>query len=303
MSLAAIAQAVRFSLQTSSIGYAIVIFWLVVNTKNIVLATFFMVGRNNYRNSERFYVTLDVEINAGHKMVDGKTLDISEKGLALVFDLPEYLPPDEEVKLKISYSVYQAEMQVRVAHVEKRPDGKWKYCLSITDIDDDNIKQYYQIVYDRHHSMPDKVADNWSMFDDFSLNVSKRLDTTLLVQRKLPRLVTSIPVKLETGDGIITSFNYRYISIHLPDTSEIPALTEVRFEFESLSFTLQLNYETQLPHNKEMLFAVKNYEDFLGNDGLDRFVTSISDISNTITAKGYIKENENEFINNFASIT
>jgi cellulose synthase (UDP-forming) len=303
VSLAALVMSIKNTLEIGFASDSIIMFWLIVNLKNIVLALFFMLGRNNYRHTERFYVTLDVEIYTGRKIVNAKTLDISEKGLAFVLDSPEYLPPDEDIKLKISYSVYQAEMQVSVAHVEKRADGKWKYCLSITDIDDDNTKQYYQIVYDRHHSMPDKVADNWSMFDDFSLNVSKRLDITLLVQRKLPRLTTNIPLELETGDGIITSFNYRYISIHLLNSSEIPALTAVKIEFESSCFTLELNYKTQLPHNGEILFEVRNYKDLLDSGGLDGFVTSISDVSNTMTAKGYMRENKNEFNNNFASIT
>jgi cellulose synthase (UDP-forming) len=282
-SLAALALCVKNTLATGLASDSIIIFWLVVNMKNIILALFFTLGRNNYRQSERLNVTLDAEIETGRKKIGAQTLDISEKGVALVLDSPEYIPPDEELKLTLSYSVYKAEMWVSVAHVEKRADGKWKYCLSIETIDDDNIKQYYQIIYDRHHSMPDKIVDNWSMFDDFSLNVKKRRDTALTVQRKLPRFVTNIPVALETGDGVITSFNYRYISVQLPDNSASPTMNTITFS--GTPVTLSLDYKARIPYNNEILFAVRNYEDFLDGGELEGFMTSISDMSNTMTAK------------------
>jgi cellulose synthase (UDP-forming) len=287
-SLAALVLCVKNTLETGIASDSIVVFWLIVNMKNIILALFFMAGRRNYRQTERFYVTLDVEIETERKIIGAKTLDISEEGLALLLDSPEYIPPDKSLKLTITYSVYKAEMQISVVHVEKITDGKWKYCVAIASLDDYNRRQYYQIVYDRHHSMPDKIADNWSIFDDFSLNVQKRLDASLTVQRKLPRIVTNIPVETESGNGVITSFNYRYISIQSPNSSALSTIDTIVFSGSPV--ILCLVFETRLARNNEMLFSVNNYEDLLDSEDLDEFLTSISSESITLTANATLGE-------------
>jgi cellulose synthase (UDP-forming) len=278
-SIAALIICIKMTLQSASMHNIVMMYWLVINTKNLILAIFFMMGRENIRETERFYVELPVEIRSGHSIIFTKTADISEDGMALILTRPEYFTPDKDCDLIITCPPYAAYMKVRVIHINKGKDNSWKYSIKISHIDQKNIRQYYQIIYDRHHSLPDKIADNWSLFDDYQIQLNKRQELQVSAQRKFPRIDLNITAVAKNGrECVIRSFNYRYMSIKfldsIEDTEEQGVLeagdkagrpfgsAEVVFDVRP-DLVFRLRYEYELFSRTEHLYRLTNWDKLL----------------------------------------
>jgi cellulose synthase (UDP-forming) len=267
------------SLVDGGIYAVIIIFWLSVNAKNLILALFFMSGRMNYRKTERFYVDVPVRVSTPYAEFETHTSDISETGLALVTEEPEYMPPDSAFNLMVAYEKYKANMSVYITHVERIPDGKWKYCVKISQIDAENKRQYYQIIYDRHHTLADKITDNWSMIDDYTLNVSERLRTKSDLRRLLPRIETDVSGSISGGEQVkMTSFNYRCITIIA--AAEVPyekyLNSTIVFAAGQPEFEFAITFQRILNDGVTMLYRVENWEELLKNPEYPKFVDAIT---------------------------
>jgi cellulose synthase (UDP-forming) len=185
------------------------------------------------------------------------------------------MPPDGEFELSVAYSKYSACMSVNVTHVEMRKDGKWKYCVNISKISAENKRQYYQIIYDRHHTLADKIADGWSMLDDYTLNLTQRLQTYTALQRLLPRISTDMDIlSLSSGKKVkMTSFNYRYMT--LIDFAEKRSDVTVLAEGVHNNFEFRLTFQETLYDGVTQLYRVENWEELLRSPEYSQFIDSI----------------------------
>ncbi|MDR2618742.1 MAG: glycosyltransferase [Treponema sp.] len=282
---------IQLTLQSAMMHNIVMMYWLVINSKNLILAIFFMMGRENIRETERFYVELPVELRTGWSTVSAKTADISEDGMALILDRPEYFDPEKDFDLTITGAPYEARMRVRVLHINKRKDNTWKYSINISHIDQPNVRQYYQIIYDRHHSLPDKIADSWSLFDDYQIQLSKRQESQINAQRKFPRIDLNISAQTKDGkECVIRSFNYRYMSFKFLDSMEeagekgAPAAgknsvkpfgsAEVVFDVRQ-DLTFRLRYEYLLPNGVEHLYRLTNWDKLLVEEGYSDLINDL----------------------------
>jgi cellulose synthase (UDP-forming) len=203
-------------LESGSMIYnLIVMFWLVINTKDLMFAVFFMHGRERFRNHERFYVNLPVRIEYGGRTIYGMTSDISEGGMSVVLKRPEYLPSDEDFAASVGYKGYRGNMSCTVAHVVALRGREWKYCVRITEIDESNKREFFQIIYDRRHTLPTRLDLSWGLFEDFSLNLNDRTKPIQQSMRKLPRMNLNAPFNAGHGvSGAIMDFNYQYAVVN-----------------------------------------------------------------------------------------
>ena len=273
-SIIALMFCIHDTLQDAAAYNAIIMYWLVINIKNLILAVFFMCGRENFRQSERFYVKTPITLDLRGTEIKGSTLDISETGMSVIMGKPEYIPPDEDTLLTISNGTYSASMMVTVVHVEMRKERDWKYSFAITDIDYDQQRKYTQIIYDRHHSLPDYLDRSVSIFDDYSLNVRRRIDNQLNVQRRLPRIQLNVPITFTSGESaVICSFNYWYFGIGNPlkdsiddkdnmPVSEFALPSELYFE-ASEDMTFHLVSEDELSTSAMLIYRLKNRTDIM----------------------------------------
>jgi len=260
------------TLKSASVNNLIIIFWLVVNCKNLLLSIIFMWGRRNVRRNTRFYVKLPVKVHVDDSVIQGQTLDISENGMAIELHWPEYIAPDTEFTVTVNDAPYEATMVAKILHVEQKED-KWKYCCLITNIDNANLRQYSQIIYDRHHSMPDKIAENWSMFDDYSLNLSKRTEIIMSVQRRLPRIEMGIPLGFESGgSGELVNFNYQYFNVRypLPVDAAFPGAYLDSFDISVSTrpdLIFRLKYVSSNIEKRTGLYFITNRLELLNSEG------------------------------------
>ncbi|SCJ40761.1 Cellulose synthase catalytic subunit [UDP-forming] [uncultured Clostridium sp.] len=192
-----------------NIGSIVLLFWLVMNLYFLIMALFFMLSRVNFRDEERFYTNIDVVLNINSLTINGVTSDISENGMAIILSTPEYIPYDDEIDIIAYTPLYTAKLKGKVVHVSNF-NNKWKYSIMLTNINEKNKMEYLQIVYDREHTLPTRVKSN--IIKEIRNNISKRLHSQIISNRKLPRI--PLNTTLATIDGIpieIINFNYEYI--------------------------------------------------------------------------------------------
>ena len=210
---------IRHSLIINSLYNPIVLFWLFIGSKNLLFAIFFMLGRINIRNAERIFARLDVFAECNDIQSKGHTTDLSDTGLGAVFDVSLNCKAASIIKLTVKTELYCANMQCKVVNVKKQSEkegGKWKYGFVIETIDDENMRQFMQILYDRPHSLPKRFKPNSSVFDDINTNLMLRTRRRQYNLRKLPRLNLELPFRLDDGTkGVLHDFNFDYVRLEL----------------------------------------------------------------------------------------
>ena len=192
-----------------SYGSIILIYWLIVNLYFLFMAIVFMTGRVNYRSEERFYAKVDVEIATPTNKFAGVTSDISERGLAVLLERPEFIPYDTDVDLAVNYLDYHADVSARVFHVGQSESG-WKYSFKITHMTEENKRTYFQIVFDREHTLPKFIHSGF--VKDVAEIVNGRMKHSHVSNRKLPRVPLNKVIAAQDGRQIrVINYNYEYI--------------------------------------------------------------------------------------------
>lgn len=192
---------------------SIIIFWLTYNLINLIYAVFFMLGRKIHRKTERFEALEPLRVSYDNRTLDAITVNVSEGGLAFVLDRAEYIPDHVPISFAINNNRYKANFKGEILYV-RQLQGKWCYNVAISSMDDANKRQYFQLVYDRMHSLPTKLNVWMTAFDDLSNNMNTRMEKHGVEMRALPRIELSIPVCFNDGStGLLVDFNYRYLMI------------------------------------------------------------------------------------------
>ena len=191
------------------LGSLVIIFWLLMNMYFLIMAVFFMLSRVNYRSEERYYTNLNLDISFNEKKLKATTHDISECGMSFIIDTPEYIPNDEDIDISIKYLYYRANLKGRVVHVDKIMD-KWKYSIKLNHVSQQDKNEYYQIVYNRKHTLATKMKS--STIKEIKLNIINRIKKQRISNRQLPRIPVKINVKTTVGNMVqIVNFNYEYV--------------------------------------------------------------------------------------------
>lgn len=238
--------------------YIVIMFWLLVNLFNLLMALFFMFGRQPHRQFERFFVELDCLITWDGHMIRAKTDNISEKGISIVLNFPEWISPNQEVTIHLATDRYETKFKAKLANV-MQVKGKWKYGFSMTDITEENNKQMLQIVYDREPSLPKEINAGLSTVDDIVINIWKRTGGHEYFSRKLPRIELNNHVVTTEGIRILLrDFNYEFLTIQYlrgQKISEKLTLFENNIEIKCILRDQTSKYEAiyQIVNSKDLI--------------------------------------------------
>lgn len=204
---------IRDMITTGSFQNIILVFWLLVNLYFLVMALMFMRGRINFRHEERLArkVPAKIRVGEGYEIV-GETCDISESGMGIILDFPEYIPYDIDVEVCLKTERYSAVLQARVKHVSQS-NNRWMYSMQISDqIDEKDKRDYLQIIFDQHHTLPVVITSDW--IRDFRLNLRSRKAAKQASNRKLPRVTLKQEVDtIDNGRVQLIDFNYEFVKI------------------------------------------------------------------------------------------
>lgn len=206
-------------------GSLVVIYWLLVNSGSLIMAIFFMIGRKNERMTERFSVSLPVEVHFDDKVYYGTVVDVSEGGLSFLLDNAVYLPyeNDENAVFYIQDRDYYAKLSGKIVTVKRSSHNEnWQYCVSITEIDQRNREEYLQIIYDREHTLPKKLSNGSGYFEDISSNLLKRCHNPEGSKRKTARIMIHEICELAGGVTVILeNYNFEYVRLMPTEAGDI----------------------------------------------------------------------------------
>lgn len=211
---------------SKNIGIVIIIYWLCLNLYFLIMASFFMLGRLNYRNEERYYVQEQGWLEWNNLKVGFITNDISESGLAIIMNKPLNIKSEEILNINIKTDLYNAYFKGKVVHAVPLAE-KYKYSISILEMKEQDRRQYLNIVYDRDPSLPYKIESN--MVKDLENNIIKRNKPQVQNRRKLPRIALNMRIKLQNGkNAVLKDFNTEFVLIKGRDLEN-----EIEILFES----------------------------------------------------------------------
>lgn len=238
----------------------VLVFWLAVNLYFLLMSVFFMRGRVNFRREERLLVKAQVSIKLPEsgRQIHAQTSDISESGMALVLDFPEYIPYDTDVSMHIEDGGFESDFFGRVTHVVQVGD-QWKYSIQITEIEETQQREYLQLLYDRHHTLPVVITSN--AIRDVKANLRGRKSSLTSSNRRLPRMPIDQTVTLkEGGTATLEDFNYEFLRFSTSDA--LPDLV-----------TIVLGFDTELhcarvEGTQNLLYRVENWQEISSNADL-----------------------------------
>lgn len=219
LSVIGIANCLRIILISGSMGPIVVLFWLIMNLFILLMAMFFILGRNLMRGSERARIGEQCKLHTMNGTYTAITMDMSETGVAVVLGHPIAYKENENIGLEIWNERYSTEVQGQVVHVAEAKK-KWRYAFRIVD-QGECYSQYLQILYDRVPTLPQNLDSSSGAFDDLKINVHRRALKPFYQKRKLPRVDILVEVSDKTGrKRMLKDFNYRFVSIKMDDTPE-----------------------------------------------------------------------------------
>lgn len=290
MTVVSIFLILRQSILINALYNPLVFFWLIVGAKNLLFAIFFMAGRPNYRNAERFFARLPVQIESEGQEINGYTTDISDSGLAVVVDTPVPTRPSATVKMTVHTELYAAKLECKVISIKQDEEGNWKYGYAIEHMEEEDKRQYYQILYDRPHSLAKRFKANASIFDDVNTNLMLRTRRRQYNMRKRPRMV--VDLSFNTDDnvrGTLFDLDFEYARVELSRELK-PTEMLVLTWGEGLDLVLMAKI---VDGARSTLYRIVNADDLLSQPNFSEILNRWADIQDMPRSKrpvgyGYI---------------
>lgn len=238
----------RMMLYTNILGL-VVLFWLCMNTYFLTMAVFFLLGRINYRSSERFRAEIPISFSVGTRCVHGTTCDISENGLSFVTDFPEFLHGIVDFELRDGK--WAARVSGQIVQVWQM-GHQWKYGVKLTELPFEEKENYAQIVFDRLPTLATEIKT--SAAKDLMVFFKRKTASSVLSQRKLPRIQLDASLKTDSGETVhVSNYNYQYMMI----TGTVPGPA---FDVYIGTTALHLNKTPASVGGKDTLFEIENWE-------------------------------------------
>lgn len=238
----------RMMLYKSILGL-VVLFWLCMNTYFLTMAVFFLLGRINYRSSERFQAEIPVTFSVGTRTVHGTTCDISENGLSFVTDFPEFLHGIVDFELRDGK--WAARVSGEVVQVGQF-GNQWKYGVKLTELPFEEKQNYAQIVFDRLPTLATEIKT--SAAKDLMVFFKRKTASSVLSQRKLPRIVLNTSMRTDNGSVVhVLDYNYQYMLL----TGAVP---DSEFDLYMGRTALHLKKTQTSIGGKDNLFEIENWE-------------------------------------------
>lgn len=255
---------VKVMLLYKSILGLVVLFWLCMNSYFLIMAIFFLLGRINYRSSERFRVEIPIRFSVGTREVNAVTCDISEHGLSFITDFPEFVYG--KVAFELQDRQWRARVPGEIVHVAKTGD-RWRYSVKLADLSLEEKQNYDQIVFDRVPTLATEIKTNAAK--DLHVFFKRKTASSVSSQRKLPRIVLDASMQTEGGSTVyVSDYNYQYMLL----TGAAP---DTEFDLRMGSISLHLKKTPPALGGKENLFEVEDWETISATSELHEAIVAL----------------------------
>lgn len=242
-----------------NVGVVFVLYWLIANGYHLVMAIYFTFGRSSYRESTRITLNIPMVIETNQYSFLAKSLNISEGGAAFIVEEPEYIPPEEIIKVSFAHenSRYQVKLSAHICHVEHTDQG-FIYAIQFEQLPKEDLNSLWMILYDRVPNMPDEINKRSSYFEDMQMNYKRRKQKQLMNHRKLPRI--SLLVTCYTNNRIpvdVKEFSFEYMVLSGTKEEELVIYSDSN---PSLNFKLK---KVKNNNDGQQLYHVLNYQELV----------------------------------------
>lgn len=261
LSIIGIVNCIHWTFSQGTIGFLVVLYWLLINFYNIMMSIFFLSGRKVFRNYERILAAVDCTLTTEGETLSTVTHDISEGGIAIVLDTPRYIPSEAEFAVRLVTDHYSSEFTAKVTHVTSF-GNKWKYAFKVHEITEQDQRQLLHIVYDREPTLPQKLDKDISTFEDIRLNFVKRGQVGLMSNRKLARIPLNHELDtLEYGTVMLMDFNYEFLLLNI---SRQELVYELRLPLAE-GLVLDCMWVKSMRSKHGILYRIRNIQDIARN--------------------------------------
>lgn len=270
-----IAKCVNIIFTTENVSILFLVFWLVHNFYNLVMAIFFMLGRPEMRKHVRFRIEAEAVIEYEKSTFRVNTIDISEGGCLVKADKPYYIPPEENAKITIRTEQYETTFFAKIVKVKGVEDG-YLYAFQLTTIEEEQYKALLLVLHDRVPPLTKSIQKEYGFFEDFRTNIMRRQKRKEDFSRKLPRVKMKRQMKTSEGDNVtLLSFNYEFIAVKHKKTMRNPQKFSVPIN-ERITIKLlhikELSYyklsESEKVTQVVSLYRIMNLEEIIQLDGI-----------------------------------
>lgn len=243
-----------------TLGSIIIIYWLLVNASSLLIAAFFMLGRKNERNAERFMAMVSVEAQIEDNRYKFQTMDISEGGFSAISNDSIFMPKDKKCIVELTDRDYKSKFTAKIVSVIEAKGLGWKYCFKIEEMDDAAKKEYMQIIYDRSHTLPKKISRSASAFGDIMNNIAKRVESKQASMRQQVRLDVNKKYSTDIGENVkILNFNYEYVRLEGTNKDKVIVKLDHDVEFECIK-------------TQKGLYRVNNIDELIDTNGFRKVI-------------------------------
>ena len=180
---------------------SVILFWLGHNLLSLLYAVFFMLGRESRRLSDRIGAEERVWARRRGECREGKTLDVSETGIAVRLEREMPLKKGDLFFLETVTEHYRALLEAVCVHTRKddtgpapgvegdvaevveedgRDDGAGQdefglfVAATVTPVTETDRRNWLQIVHDREHSLPTELDPWMTVYDEIRRNIGMR---------------------------------------------------------------------------------------------------------------------------------
>ena len=154
---------------------SVILFWLSYNLTGLLYAVFFMLGRESRRISDRIGAEEEAEVSFRGKRHRGKTVDVSEEGIALRFPEPVSLSRDDRFRVLVTTPHYRAALDAVCAYSrEEQSRRSWFAAAVVVPETEEDRRNWLQIIHDREHSLPREIDPWMTIYDEVCRNIEMR---------------------------------------------------------------------------------------------------------------------------------
>ena len=236
---------------------SIIIFWLFYNLQALIFAVFFMMGRKSYRKFERIRADEKIRITVHGKSYEGRTLDVSEEGMAFCLEKSFYMPDNEAFEILVETPFYRARLSASLAYMREIDKG-YCYGAMVKPESEKDLRQYLQIIHDRPHTHP-KELDMWmTAYDDIIKNIYRRFKKTLIHKRKALRIPIQQEITFsEDVKGYVIDFNYHCLAVKNLQMGQWDGRSPLKWELEDCVLYLRKREQDQ-DKRQTVLLEIEN---------------------------------------------
>ncbi len=157
-----------------NISLIIIIYWIILNILNLIMARFVVMGRDF--DEESVIVTNSTEFvsaTSENATYDGIATQLTEHSVSIFFDEPGELQIGDRLDIEISNSFTEVKVNGLIINITSKANSR-VFTFEIMDFYGAE-KEYWQIIYDRIPSTPQSLRHDGSLIKNIIKNAVNRM--------------------------------------------------------------------------------------------------------------------------------